>query len=973
MHFGSKLVMALCCIATVTPLQAKQDIDVNAVVRVLSQLESTLSDIKKPVQAAQAELYIPVGEYLFLSTHLNERHYIGELIAIKNEHSFWIELESFVQMIGLAIEINEAGASGWLKDPDNRFAIDLARQVVFVNEQEYSLQTEDIYIDQDQLFIESNRLNEWFGFSHTVDYGRQSLQVQSQFTYPVEAQIARQSRALSREKSDRAILYPRSGSGYQMLSAPVADIQASFRHNQNQNELTYSVLGSHEFAYMKADYYTFGEYDDHFKRNRLTFSRKSEKGELLGIGATEVRVGDITPVNVSSLSTAGFSAGIKLSNRPMSASSAKRSVNITGEIQQGWDVELYQNGVLLAQELDIESGVYDFSDVELQYGENEFEIVKYGPQGQLTRAKQVYQFDPNLSSHSGEYEFSLNKVGQRLLDKQSNSGDNGWRVAGTYRTSITDGLSTYIGAESHMGSDDDTATYSVGSYYNGFRNWLLNIEHEATTEGESKSQISGNTRVLGQALTASISRNTRSNFQGDSVSNNVYQLNLSGRLHNSSFGSLRHRTQFSVNDTAAGRFTQVVNRLNYGLGRWNIGNQLTWRQSLQSEALFGATQISGSHGGTWYRLGADYQINPEADFTDIYATVTHQIDDDIEARVRFAHSLLDDSDSIEFGSNFNFERFSLFSTASYSSEQHWQVAVAGRFSLGYNSLSSSVFSTKNTLSNRGSLVVRVFLDKNNNSVLDGTDELLPDVEVRAVHAYRRAVTDENGVALLTGLTEYRATDIELQSTSLPDPFMIPAHAGKSIVPRAGFIERLDFPIVYSSEVEGKVFKQGKEEVAFTEVALIDEQGEEVATTRTQFDGFYVFTDVKPGNYEVKLDQEITEARNLKSAQKTLVTLPLRGDVVSGVDINVIPKETEQLQVASLGKFNELNFLKVYLQLIKPRLMAIESIQPFYVQDQAHYLLGVAFSSDPKQDLTALCSQVLEQGINCDVKALEVVH
>lgn len=975
MRYSLIRIVALCSLIAAFHTSAKQGLDVNAVVKVLSKLERTLSDIKNPAVTpdTQQELYIPVGEYLFLSTDLNKEYYVGELIAIKNEGSFWIELESFIQMMGVAIYMDENGASGWYIEPDNRFFIDINSQIAFANGQEYFLQKEDLYLDQGQLFVEAQRLNEWFFFTHSVDYGRQSLQVSSQSTFPVELQLERQSRKLSTQKGNREVIYPRAGSEHQMLSLPVADVQASFRHNQNENDFSYSILGSHEFAYMKADYYTFGEHDDHFKRNRLTLSRKSEKGDLLNIGATEIQVGDISPVHVSSLSSAGFSAGVKVSNKPLVASSAKRTVNITGEVQQGWDVELYQNGVLLAQQLNIESGIYDFSEVELQYGENEFEIIKYGPQGQVTKASQLYQFDPNLSSHSGIYDISINKVGQRLFDDHSDSDDNGWRLAGTYRNNLTNDLSGYIGIESLTGSDNDNTTYSIGSYYNGLQNWLVNIEHEGTTEGDSKSQISGNTRVWDQALTASYSYNNRVGLQGIESSNEIYQLNLSGRLYSGWMGSLRHRTQLSVNDTEMGQLTQVVNRLNYGFGRWNIGNQLTWRQNRQTESLFGSSQVSGGHGATWYRLGADYRINPKSEFTDIYTTVTHQLNDDIEARIRVSHSLLNDSESVEFGSNFSFERFNLFSTASYSSEQHWQVSLAGRFSLGYNSLSSSVFSTKNTLSNRGTLVVRVFLDQNNNGEFDETDELLPDVEVRAVHAYRRAFTDESGVALLTGLTEYRATDIELQPTSLPDPFMIPADVGKSIVPRAGYIERLDFPIVYSSEVEGRVFNQGNEELAFTEVSLIDEQGAEVATTRTQFDGFYVFTDVKPGNYEVKLDSDVINSRNLKSNQITLVTLPIRGDVISGVDINVIPKETKQLKVASLGKFNDINFLKVYLQLIKPRLRELELTQPFYIQEQEHYLLGVAFSLNLEHDFASLCKLLEERDMNCDVKELKVIH
>ena len=53
-----------------------------------------------------------------------------------------------------------------------------------------------------------------------------------------------------------------------------------------------------------------------------------------------------------------------------------------GDLPSGWDAELYRNGELLAFSRSDGSQRYVFDDVPLIYGDNRFEIILYGPQGQ---------------------------------------------------------------------------------------------------------------------------------------------------------------------------------------------------------------------------------------------------------------------------------------------------------------------------------------------------------------------------------------------------------------------------------------------------------------------------------------------------------------------------------------------------------------------------------------------------------------
>ena len=127
-----------------------------------------------------------------------------------------------------------------------------------------------------------------------------------------------------------------------------------------------------------------------------------------------------------------------------------------------------------------------------------------------------------------------------------------------------------------------------------------------------------------------------------------------------------------------------------------------------------------------------------------------------------------------------------------------------RFSNAYDpKYRQSVFRSQ-LMSDRGALVAGVFLDANNNGVYDVGEVPVPSARVQAIQSNRGANTNEDGFAFIVGLPKNVLTDVIVVEGSRLDPFWLPSYEGRSIVPRAGSIHYLDFPIVETSEIEGKV-------------------------------------------------------------------------------------------------------------------------------------------------------------------------
>jgi len=112
---------------------------------------------------------------------------------------------------------------------------------------------------------------------------------------------------------------------------------------------------------------------------RVKAFRSDPDGGLLGpLDATHFALGDV-PGPTSRLIAGGAGRGAEITNRPLFNAAAFDRTRFEGDLAPGWDAELYRNGQLLAFAKGDGVGRYLFDEVQLDYGENRFEIISYGP------------------------------------------------------------------------------------------------------------------------------------------------------------------------------------------------------------------------------------------------------------------------------------------------------------------------------------------------------------------------------------------------------------------------------------------------------------------------------------------------------------------------------------------------------------------------------------------------------------------
>jgi hypothetical protein len=82
--------------------------------------------------------------------------------------------------------------------------------------------------------------------------------------------------------------------------------------------------------------------------------------------------------------------------------------------------------------------------------------------------------------------------------------------------------------------------------------------------------------------------------------------------------------------------------------------------------------------------------------------------------------------------------------------------------------------------------------------------------------------------------------------------LVPKTALQVVVPRPGVAADIQIGLVGGGDIEGSVVKSGGLGFEGLDIELVDAAGKVVGTTRTDFDGFFLFERVAYGHYSIRV-------------------------------------------------------------------------------------------------------------------------
>ena len=170
--------------------------------------------------------------------------------------------------------------------------------------------------------------------------------------------------------------------------------------------------------------------------------------------------------------------------------------------------------------------------------------------------------------------------------------------------------------------------------------------------------------------------------------------------------------------------------------------------------------------------------------------------------------------------------------------------------------------SRQPLAAAGAVLARVYRDRNDNGVRDPSEPFEKGALVTTGTRLTDRPTDERGSVLVGGLTPFKPVAVGIDASSLADPNLAPKKALQVVVPRPGVPAEVEIGLVGSGEIEGAIVKSGGLGFEGLKLELLDGDGKVVATTQTDYDGYFLFERIAYGTYRVRVAAESASAAKI---------------------------------------------------------------------------------------------------------------
>ena len=896
-----------------------------------------------PVRANE-DLGILVGEELILEVHVGN-YYIGDIIAIKQEEGAFIGLQAFSDVVRFLIDVDVANSSanGWFLRESNNFSLTIVngKLDVAINEKLFSY-NDDVYQVTDDIYLDIALLDEWFGIRVEFELGQSKVELDTNNKLAFLEEIEREQRLIN---NFNLASKPLKGNDYQIWSVPNASIRSNYFNRDGDSNLSFSADGSNDVLYHRSQY-SMNVNNDGDINGFLQFDKNlalvSESDQLPGISS--YKFGDI----IVAANGAKSGIGVEITNKTNQFYSDSDTIIVEGAVPEGWDVELYQNGTLINRIVDVTGGRYLFENVNLFYGENKIKTVLYGPEGQIREDEQSYRIDENKSDNA--YSLSLQKVGDQLFNDTS-AGEQ-YNLGAQLSTKAIFNHPINFSAEIVDDKDSDTLTqrYWMTSSFRVFEDNIIGVSYSETVDSERSLSTSFNTGLLGQGINFNLGFTDLYAAEQDSIN---ARLSVAGSIYQGNGWGITHQTSMTYRENPVGNDdARFNNSLTYNQGRFVFNNRVFWSGFLDdaNETAGGSAVFSTSWLGGSLRGGLNYTIKPEKELDSINVSYNKHFFDKYNVNSTLAYQFDDDSTTARTTLSWFENYFRLNGSISYNTNNGYFLGLSAQVAFGVNPLNNDLFLSKYSLSSTGNQIVRVFEDRNFNGIYDNKDVLVEGATVQLVQFNKKVDTNTKGIAMFNGLPEGHS-DLVVDPTSIVDPLLKPAIDGLSVKPRKGSLAAIDFPLVRVAELEGYVITvtEEGEEVPATgfNVNVVNEQGHIVSSGTTSFDGYYFITNLLPGKYTVRFNEDLLTRRKLKQTEK--VEIALKPEAIKELDIRLHQKVSHEFSALLLSEFSSSDLMTLFAHNLKTQFVRVfnEELSLFHLVENGKHQLYITTPNENK--------------------------
>jgi len=814
-------------------------------------------------------------ELYLMDIRTADRMLADSVLTYKSDEDYLVNFRLFLDAVEFPIEQQGRAWSGWFRNKESAFYWSLGSgELLLAGDAAREATAAEWSESNGETYVSLRLLETWFDLTLIPKLRQQRIVLFSDDPLPFqvrEKRLASKNRFAATQASRVDVHVPDQ---YQWVTLPLFDLSAYSLIQGRTGSLTSAQTGSmtvgmdllkHSVVYAGAVAYSTDLGSD--TSQRLTIERGAPTREAsLFLGVTRYAFGDILSTNSDLVSSNGTGLGFRIERSKPAGSGTRDTATISGNALPGWETELYRNGVLITFGSVDTDGRYIFPDQEVVYGENLFVVKLYGPQGRIEEHQHTY-WGGGIELDQGDYDFSASytEFGERFIDGR---GDDPLTLTADrsvefrYGYGLTRNLQLGAGfSNARIRSRNDAMPFvdqQYGSLYGRMNLGAGLLLAEAVQQKDRGSAWSLRYLTNRKGHHLSITHKSIGDFESPYTLNAVQfdslnQVTLAGPVDWAGMNSYVLRV--TRQDRADGlRDMRVFSRLGMRLGQTNFSNDLEYyRDSEGATSYLGLLRVSGRLSRFGVRGQLSYDPGNSKPFNQVAGNIRWNMNRRWHNSLTISRDLKNDRtfnvDNI-LSANINDTTVSL--TFNVASNKFWAVGLGVNVHFSFDQQSGQLITNNRNLANSGRATMNLFIDDNNNGVRDPGE--LP-VEW-AAYKNEETAEDAPGKVSLVSVPSRNAYQIETRFLKFDDPFLVPRHSVYELYTHAGSDINVDIAVVVTGVVEGYVYTgAGKDAKGArgVEVSLYKTNGERVATTLTEFDGYYSFDNIAVGQYEISID------------------------------------------------------------------------------------------------------------------------
>ncbi len=818
-----------------------------------------------------------------------------------------VDFADIIMSLDLPVRLDKKSrrATGWLFEEQRIFTLDRDSNIVQIMNKLQSLAAEDLYDTPEGWCVNTKTLARWFAVDIQPDLFNAVLILKADRKLPFELAEERKVQAGKVRQIAQFDLsnLPQAKDPYKLWRTPSIDVVASVGGRRDslggtRFDARYEVYASGELAGASVDARLSSNQRGVPDRLRVRAYRSDPNGKLLGpLNATHFALGDVSTVSTPLGSQNNVGRGAFVTNRPLERADSFDKTTFRGDLPDGWDAELYRNSQLIGYMQSRGDGRYEFIEVPLQFGQNRFEVVLYGPQGQVRRDVRLIPVGPDsIPPRETYYWAGVQDAGQDLI----NFGDDEIRENAGWRGGF--GFERGIDAKTSVGGSYSTA--ALGGLRNHYlEGSLRRALGPALVEFSAASNLRQGFAIRGQAL-AQVGETAlsvesvlfRGGFQSERLEANLASLHSVSVDQTFKIGGARlpvHLNARRITRVNGDRSIESSAKLYFNINTISATTELIWENQKRAfgtdppDRLDAVLRLSGHIGGLRLRGESTYGLIADRGIRESKLTAEWTRDDNSRWRATMGYDAKNSVGRFSGGYTRQFEKFALSSELEAATNGAVTAGISLAFSLGPKP-TGGIRVAAEKLASAGQAMAIVYYDENADGIRQDNEPLEKAVELTAGISGRGKPTDANGTTFIDGLQPFKPILIGIDASSLPDPFVQPASSGIVVTPRPGVPLTIELPLVAAGEISGSLAHEGGKILSGVDLDLLDRNGRVVKTTRTEYDGFFLFTSVPYGQYQMRINALSAAVIGVKPELSQTAALTRNS---SSVDVGVIVAST----------------------------------------------------------------------------------